>query len=192
MDGFDFTARMFDVCLDLTQQLPELHHIKMDQVALAFVQARKRVPHGMQASLTPMRFEGGNLMQIQDGREYTTQRLFLDGCEMLYIMNFYLPRFMDGTFLEKIATTLHELWHIGPTFDGDLRRHEGRYYMHSSSEKEYDQQMFSLAMRWIQQRPSEALCGFLRLDFDKLKRRYGRVYGRQIAHPKLIAQTRGA
>ena len=57
---------------------------------------------------------------------------------MLYILNFYLPRFLDLPFREKLTTMLHELWHIGPKFDGDVRRLGGRCFAHGSSQKQYD------------------------------------------------------
>ena len=73
---------------------------------------------------------------------YTIQRLFdSKGQEFLYILTFYLPRFMDLSFREKLITVFHELWHISPQFDGDLRRHPGRCYAHTSSQKEYDAEM---------------------------------------------------
>ena len=56
---FDFTPHIRRVCDDMVARLPELAHIDMSRVAVAFCQARKPVPHGMFASLTPLRFAGG-------------------------------------------------------------------------------------------------------------------------------------
>ena len=59
--GFNFTSRMRLFCADAVERLPELQHIRLAQVAFSFAQTRKRTPHGLYASLTPMRFEGGSL-----------------------------------------------------------------------------------------------------------------------------------
>jgi hypothetical protein len=167
--------------------LDELQHVQIDRVAFSFRQARKRTRHGIYASLTPMRFEGGSLTTQRRGEAYTVQRLFnKSGEEMLYILTFYLPRFMDVDLNEKLITILHELWHISPRFDGDLRRHPGRCYVHSPSQKDYDARMQVLANRWLRSRPSQALYDFLHLSFAELHRRYGRVYGTRVPHPKLI------
>ena len=127
--GFHFTEHMRRLCGDICHRLPELRHVDLTRVAVAFCQARKRVDHGMHASLTPMRFEGGSLYTRRQGRDFTVQRLYgAGGSEMLYILNFYLPRFQDAPFEEKLVTVLHELWHISPNFDGDLRRFPGRCF----------------------------------------------------------------
>ena len=105
---FDFTARMRLVCQDMAARLPELAHIDLDRVAVCFCQARKRVAHGLFASLTPLRFAGGAATSVRRGRPVTIQRLSdWDGREMLYVLSFYLPRFMDLDFREKLITILH-------------------------------------------------------------------------------------
>jgi hypothetical protein len=171
----------------MTQRLHELAHIEMRRVAVSFAQARSGSRHGTYASLTPMRFEAGSLYTDRRRRRYTVQRLFdPDGVEMLYILTFYLPRFMDIDLGEKLTTVLHELWHISPRFDGDIRRHPGRCYAHSRSQKEYDVAMADLARRWIALSPPEDLFAFLAHDFHQLRHLHGSVHGTKIRHPKLI------
>ena len=185
--GFDFTTQIGAVCRDMIARLPELAHIDLSRVAISFAQTRKAVDHGMHASLTPMRFENGSLLTTRRRRRYTVQRVYAaDGREMLYILTFYLPRFLETPLREKLHTTLHELWHIGPAFDGDLRRFGGRCYAHSHSQKEYDAQVDSLLDRWLALDPPEEVYQFLRLRFGELERAYGRVYGVKIPHPKLL------
>ncbi len=172
--GFDFTSNMRRLVADVTCRLPELRHVDFSRVAVSFSQARTRSSYGIYASLTPMRFEGGSLFGVRRRRKYTVQRLYdAAGLEMLYILTFYLPRFMDVPFQEKLTTILHELWHISPAFDGDIRRHPGRCYVHTGSQKEYDAAMAELARQWLDLSPPEELYGFLRHDFRQLKDRHG-------------------
>src|SRR5688500_5809327 len=103
---------------------------------------------------------------------------------MLYILTFYLPRFQDQSFQEKLVTIFHELWHIGPLFDGDLRRHEGRCYAHTSSQAEYDGHMAVLAHQWLALGPPDELIAFLRYDFQQLQLHHGRICGVRIPRPK--------
>ena len=185
--GFNFTAHMRTLCVDVTRRLPAMSHIRMEHVAVAFCQARKRVSHGLYAALTPMRFEGGSVSGIRQGRRYTCQRLYDEsGKEFLYILSFYLPRFLQVALEEKLVTIFHELWHINPAFDGDIRRHHGRCYVHSHSQRQYDAQMQQLVNQWLAKSPPEHLYGFLRLNLRQLERRHGPVYGMKIPHPKLI------
>src|SRR5262245_29686785 len=118
---FDFTDRIRAVAADMIGRLPELAHIDLACVAVAVCQTRKPVMHGMYASLTPLRVEGGAQQTIRRGRPHGIQRVLAkDGREMLYILSFYLPRFQDLPLREKLITVLHELWHISPQCDGDI------------------------------------------------------------------------
>ena len=94
-----------------------------------------------------MRFRDGALTRRVGGTVYQVQRYFVGGREMLYLVTFCLPRFLDQTFEEKLVTVFHELYHISPNFDGDLRRHEGRYAVHSRSKRAYDERMAALGTR---------------------------------------------
>ncbi len=185
--GFDFTLHMRRVCEDMIARLEELRYIDLPRVSVGFSQTRSAVPHGLYASLTPMRFSGGKLETVRRGRRYAIQRLFdRSGREMLYILRFYLPRFFDLSFRQKLTTVVHELWHIGPAFDGDLRRHRGRCYAHGASRKAYDAHAESLVDRWLARSPPAELYEFLQQPFDGLLERHGRVFGTKVPGPKLI------
>ncbi|REJ93058.1 MAG: hypothetical protein DWQ34_11310 [Planctomycetota bacterium] len=183
---FDFSQAMQRLCVDLTDRVEELLHVDMSRVAVSFAQTRRRVLHGLQAKLTPMRFEGGALTTMRDGRTWTCQRLYHDQREMLYILTFYLPRFLDHSFREKMITITHELLHISPNFDGDLRRFGGRCYMHSASQKDFDRTAERLARDYLAQRPDRELYRFLESSFNELVERHGGVVGLQVPVPKLI------
>ncbi|MEX0978574.1 MAG: hypothetical protein WDZ48_06970 [Pirellulales bacterium] len=185
--GFNFTAHMRRLCDDLCARLSQLAHIDMRQVAIRYCQARQSTRHGLFASLTPMRFAGGELSSRRRGREWTVERLYDDaGREMLYLLSFYLPRFLEQPLSEKLSTVVHELWHIGPAFDGDLRRHDGRCYAHGHSQQKYDAHVDQLAAQWLALDPPAEVHEFLQSDFRQLARRHGRIIGQKIRTPKLI------
>ncbi|HJT34786.1 MAG TPA: hypothetical protein VJ783_22355 [Pirellulales bacterium] len=187
--GFDFTFHVARLCDDLCTRLPELAHVDMSRVAIRYCQARKAVSHGVQATLTPLRFAGGSLSTVRGGRHYSIERIFdpSSGREMLYLLSFYLPRFLNLPFAEKLATVIHELWHISPDFDGDLRRFSGRCYAHGHREEDYHAAMSQLAAQWLALSPPEDVYCFLHDDFRGLRERFGAVYGTRIATPKLVA-----
>ena len=185
--GFDVTWHMRQLCLDLTSRLAELHHIDIDRVAFSCSQTRKRTEYGLWASLTPMRFRGGEPTEVSDGRVYACQRLLNSGgVEMLYILTLYLPRFLNLSTNDKLVTVLHELWHISPNFDGDIRRHPGRCYVHTSSEREYDAQMEVLAEKWLALKPSRVTYALLDLSFSQLQRHFGHVIGSRVPRPRIV------
>jgi hypothetical protein len=185
--SFDFTLHVRRLCVGLIERLPELAHIDMSRVAVGYCQTRKAVPHGMFASLTPLRFAGGALTTLRRGRPHAIQRVYdRSGVEMLYILNFYLPRFQNLDFREKLITVLHELWHISPDFSGDIRRHAGRYHAHTHSQAEYDEEMGRLADRWLATEPDDDLYAFLRHNFRELSARHAGIVGLKIPRPRLV------
>lgn len=190
--GFNYTQQIGGVCADMVARLPELRHIDMGRVAVAICQVRVAAMHGIFASLTPLRFAGGEQTTLRRGQPHAIQRLYGDGGqEMLYILRFYLPRFQNLPLHEKLITILHELWHIGEEFNGDIRRHPGRCHAHSHSQAEYDARMAVLAERWQACSPPNELWEFLREDFGELASRRGPVVGLRISRPRVFPLIQG-
>ena len=133
-----------------------------------------------------MRFRDGHLVRERDGISYQVQRYFVGSHEMLYLVTFCLPRFLDQDFDDKFITLFHELFHISPSFDGDLRRHSGRYCIHSHSKRRYDEQMSGLAREYLAGGADPSHYEFLRLNFAQLQHRHGSVVGVVVPRPKLI------
>ena len=185
--GFDFCWAMRILCQDLVGRLPDLRHIDLPRVAISLCQTRKNVAHGIYASLTPLRFEAGAKTTVRRGRRYGVEPVLDErGEEYLYILSFYLPRFMNTSLEEKLSTVIHELWHISPNFDGDLRRHQGRCYAHGPSQKQYDAQMDRFAQRWLALDPPTHLYDFLIGDCEELIAEHGRITGTRWRNPQLI------
>ncbi len=185
--GFDFCAAMRRLCIDMCQRLEELKHIDLERVAMSLCQTRKDVSHGIYASLTPLRFEAGARTTQRRGRRYGVDPILdSSGREYLYILSFYLPRFMNTSLEEKLSTVVHELWHISPAFNGDLRRHAGRCYAHGSSQRDYDAQMDRFAQQWLALNPPSHLFDFLTGDCREMIAEHGRIVGTHWRNPRLV------
>jgi predicted metallopeptidase len=149
-------------------------------------QARGHQIYGLQVRVTPLRFAKGALVRRRRGVPYHIQRFFLGEHEFLYLLTFCLPRFLDQDFDQKLVTLFHELYHIGPAFDGDLRRHNGRYHYHSHSQKDYDKRMIGYAREYLASKPDPSIHAFLRMEFTQLQERHGAVTGVVVPRPKMI------
>lgn len=183
---FDFCGAIQRLCADIVRRCEALRHIDVSRLLFAVTQARSSRTHGLQARVTPLRFHAGRLQRRRRGVSYQVQRYFVGEQEMLYVMTFCLPRFLDQDFDNKLITLFHELYHIGPAFDGDLRRHQGRYAIHSHSKRGYDAYMADLARCYLADGADPELHAFLRLNFAQLQRRHGEVVGVVVPRPKLI------
>jgi hypothetical protein len=193
---FDFCGHVERLCADVAARCPALAHVRAGGLLIGVTQARSGRRHGLQARVTPLRFAGGRLTRQRRGVCYQVQRYFVEEREVLYLVTFCLPRFLDQSFDDKFITVFHELYHISPAFDGDLRRHPGRCAIHSHSKRRYDEEMAALAREYLATRPDPALHAFLRLNFAQLRRRHGSVVGGVVPRPKLIpvavSQPQGA
>lgn len=183
---FDFCSAMRRLCLDICERHSAFGHVRMSEVAVTYAQTRSPVEWGMQAKLTPLRFEGGRRSVTRRGRKWTVERLFQHGQELLYLLTFYLPRYQNLSFEEKLITVFHELYHISPCFDGDIRRFGGACYMHTGSQKKYDQLMEQFAIEYLRMGVSEELVRFLRFSFTDLTRTHGTVVGVRVNVPRII------
>ena len=184
---FDFTAAIRAVCVDMVGRLGDLSHIDMQRVAIGFSRTRNATPYGVFASLTPLRFAGGTTHKTVRGRRVRIEGVAGPGVEpALYLLKFFLPRFQNLPLEEKLTTVVHELWHIGPQFDGDLRRHEGRCYAHGHSRRAYDAEMARLAQRWLAYDPPSHLYEFLERNFTELAAEHGGVRGDRWPTPKIV------
>lgn len=182
----DFCRRMRDLCDDVADRCEALRHVHMPSVLLTFTPSRNRSPYGLQARVTPLRFCDGRMVRRHGPTEYQVQRFFVDGREMLYVLTFCLPRFLDQTFEEKLVTVFHELYHMSPAFDGDLRRHPGRYAVHSHSKDRYDERMAELVKEYLADHPEPGLFEFLRYGYQQLWNRHGGITGVVVPRPKLL------
>ena len=120
------------------------------------------------------------------------QRYFVDGREMLYLVTFCLPRFLDQDFDDKFVTLFHELYHISPAFDGDLRRHGGRCELHSHSKRALRRAHGRPGPRYLANGADRPLHAFLRLDFAQLRHRHGSVEAVVVPRPRLVPLPPGA
>jgi predicted metallopeptidase len=158
----------------------------VSRLLVTFTPSRTRSRYGLQARVTPLRFRDGQLVRRFRGVPYQVQRYFVDGREMLYLVTFCLPRFLDQTFQEKMVTVFHELYHIGQNFDGDLRRLPGRYAVHSHSKCDYDRHMARLVKAYLADHPDPGVYDFLKLGYADLWRGHGGITGVVVPRPKLV------
>jgi predicted metallopeptidase len=177
---------MHRLCADIGARCEPLRHLDASRMLFDVTQARNGRAHGLQARVSVLRFPGGRLTRQCRGVTYQVQRYLVGERDILYLVTFCLPRFLELDFNEKFITLFHELFHINPAFDGDLRRHKGRYCIHSHSQRRYDEHMARLARAYIGSGADAALYAFFRLNFDQMMHRHGGVVGVTVPRPKII------
>ena len=120
-------------------------------------------------------------------RKYRILPVVHQGREMLYILNFVLPRFhQEQDYHGKLATIIHELYHISPEFDGDIRRFPGKNYAHGQSREVYHAAMSRLTDQYLARSPKAREHLFLRCPFAELLKWPGGGVGARVPKPKIV------
>jgi len=182
---FNYTNAMWVVVRDIVTTLPEFQHVDLDRVLLSTAQARRSGEYGTYAKCSPLRFEGGAMEEVQRGHRFRYPVLQHEGREILYILYFVLPRFhQEQDYRGKLATIIHELYHISPHFNGDIRRFPGKNFAHGHSREVYHAAMEKLADRYLATSARAEEHEFLKLSFIELATHPGGLVGMRVTRPK--------
>ena len=184
---FDYAAAMERLVEDILTRSDVFQHIEMPALLIGCIRARNCQSTGLYARTVPLRFENGSHTTRRGSATYRVPKVIHEGNEILYIVSFCLPRFQDLSFEDEITTIFHELYHIAPHFNGDIRRFEGKNYVHGSGKK-YDRQMQELSRKYLHEHPQQEIFAFLRPSYEELSCAHGgvRMTIYQTPHPELV------
>ncbi|SNB47881.1 putative metallopeptidase [Geobacter sp. DSM 9736] len=190
MGSFNITGALKRLIGDIVRRIGELHHIEPNRLLICVSSTRNGGIHGVYAKIHPLCFAGGvRTTEIRRGRRRCTCSLPTithRGVEILYLIYFLVPRFLDLPLREKLVTIFHELYHISPEFNGDIRRFAGRNYAHGSSTRRYNQLMGRMVDRYLELIEDRTLLDFLEGNLEDLRTQHGTVVGRKHPVPRLL------
>jgi len=183
---FDYAEAMRQLIEDVVASCDIFRHIRVSSLLVGCIKARNNGGSGLYARTIPLRFEGGATTAVKRGRKVSVPVVRHGDSEALYIISFCLPRFQDLAFEDKITTVFHELYHVSPSFDGDIRRFKETRYIHTSSQKKYDDLMRRLSQEYLDHAPHPEHYEFLKLTYRELCRRHGGVKMRIFRPPRPV------
>lgn len=161
----------------LVKRVERLAHIRPGQIVHGVSQARTRSRYGVYAQCHGLRFRhGAREQRTRDGQAWQWPVIKVRGQEILYYITYFLPRFLDQPPRERLHTLLHELYHVSPKFNGDLRRFPGRNEFHGS---DFDAVVDTILEEALPHVEPERF-PFLVHSFDELVQRYGGVVGNKL------------
>jgi hypothetical protein len=164
----------------LCRRVERLSHIRPGQILHGVSQARNRSRYGVFAQCHGLRFKHGKReYKTRGGHAWQWPLIKVRGNEILYYITYFLPRFLDQDPRERLHTLLHELYHINPKFNGDLRRFPGRNEFHGNKYADFDGVVDSILEECTPHLDLERF-PFLVHGFDELVERYGGVVGNKL------------
>jgi len=192
MPPLDVTRAIEAIIADIVTKIDDLSHIDPARLIVSLSPTRSGGVGGTYARIHPLRFEGGERSTVVTRRgvryRYTMPTITHRGEEALYLITFLVPRFLNLTPQEKLSTIIHELYHVSPAFDGDIRRFPGRNYAHGSSRKRYNERIARLTAAYIGQPGSRELLAPIAPMLVELKARHRVVVGRRVRTPKIVVE----
>ncbi len=186
---FDFNREYMNVVRDVARACEEFGHIDSERIAVSYSAAKSNSKYGLQAKIYPLRFEGGAREKISKGFKFSIPPVFYDGVEIYYIISFCIPRFLDLSVSGKLETIVHELFHISPRFNGDIRRlTTGARAAHGASHEIYDRFVGRIVKRYLYSSARSVLPKFLYFDYKKLKQVYHSIRVEKLKIPKILTE----
>jgi hypothetical protein len=110
------------VIRDASRRVPELAHVEVDRILVVAGEARR----ASRATVRPLAFSDSGGRISKNGR-LAKPIVRIRGRRIAYVITFRPMFFLRSSPERRIATILHELWHMSPRFDGTLdesRRHD--------------------------------------------------------------------
>jgi len=189
MTTLNLTAELERLVADIVVRVEELRHIDPQRVLICVSSTRSGGIHGTYAKIHPLRFPGGERnREVQRGAgrlTCTMPTISHRDTEMLYVIYFLVPRFLNLTLQEKLITVFHELYHISPAFDGDIRRFAGKNFAHGSSRKRFDALVAALVDDYLGKLPDSQLISFLNGNMDDIRARHSAIVARKMPAPRI-------
>lgn len=192
----DLSAACASLAADICRRVPELGHIDPQRLLVCLSRSRADGSHGVYARIAPLRFAAGATEHSRRrGRYLETFRLPSlnhEGREILYLIYLMVPRFLRLGREQKLATVIHELYHIAEACNGDLRRFPGRNFAHGSSRNGYNRIIARLQEQYLAQGPDPQLLDCLNLDEEGWRHSHFRLTGLNVPLPRarLVARQR--
>jgi predicted metallopeptidase len=186
VDKIDLSLELTGIIKEIVDCCGALGHIDVNRVLVCVGSNRSSRRGGLYGKLIPLRFKDGSSVLRYHGRLYAIPEISNNGHSCLYIIYFYMPRFFDLPWEEKLRVIFHELYHISPHFDGDIRRMGTVKKAHGHSKKHFDTLYDAELRSFIRHLQGTPHINFLAMTSRDLYGRYRRVTAVKMKHPKPV------
>ncbi len=181
----DITEILLRIIEQISANTSSFSHIDTKKILVCLASNKSNTRGGIYGKLVPLKFKNGSDILRFHGKHYTMPAVINNGIRLLYIVYFYIPKFFDLSPFEKLRIIFHELYHISPEFNGDIRRMGEVKKAHGSSKKKFDLYFEKDARSFYEYIMDTEYMDFLKMDTVFLNRNY-KVYARRMKIPKPV------
>ncbi len=171
---------------EIALRCEDFSHVDTRRVLVCMATNRSNASGGTFGKLVPMRFKDGAETLRYRGKLYAMPRLRHGGVDQRYIIYFYHPRFFNLSPSEKLKVIFHELYHISPDFNGDIRRLAARKASHGASRERFDDFFEHDLTKFYAHIEKTPYMKFLEMNAHALRISFERIKGRRMKMPKPV------
>lgn len=190
-EGINLTDTLSLLLHEMIRRTDEFRNFDVNRILLCCSTNKTANGGGIYGKLVPLRFENGSEVISHRGRYYTIPKLHVNNLEILYLMYFYIPKFFNLPAREKVNVMFHELYHINPDFNGDIRRMGSVKKAHGHSRKSFEEKYIEFAedfYRYVKETPYYA---FLNMSANDHMKYFKKVQYRRMKTIKPVELKRG-
>lgn len=185
-ETFNITDAFTLIMRDMIERTEEFKLFDINRILVCCSTNRNTSRGGIYGKLVPLKFENGNDIIKHKGYYYSIPRLTVNNVEILYVVYFYIPKFLDLPAEKKIDVMFHELYHINPDFNGDIRRMGKFKKAHGHSRKCFDEKYQEYAESFFNYIKNTPFIKFLEMDTKSLKNEFPAISYRRMKVPKPV------
>jgi hypothetical protein len=185
-DEIDLSESLTVIIENIVHFSPTFKHIDVNRIIVCIGSNKTGGRGGIYGKLVPLKFADGSNYLKYRGTCYAIPEISKNGTTCLYIIYFYMPKFFDLPWDEKLRVIFHELFHISPHFNGDIRKMGNVKTAHGHSRKGFEslyKDELNNYLLYIQTSPH---MGFLKMDTKSLFSRFKRVNGIRMKNPSPV------
>lgn len=151
MTRLNVTLAVKRLVRDIAVRLPELGHVRASRILVVAGEARR----ASRATIRPAHYKDTRGRAGAGSRRKPLIRV--KGRKILYVITLRPLWFLRSTPRQRIATIVHELYHVSTRFDGTL--HHGRRHSRLPLAA-YDRRVRAMVDRYLEQAPPEIVQPF--------------------------------
>ena len=177
------------VIYDIIKSTDEFKSFDINRILVCCASNRKDSKGAIYGKLQPLRFRDGSEIIEHNKGYYAIPKVVLNKIEIFYILYLYIPKFFDLTIKDKINVIFHELYHISPEFNGDIRRMSNVKSAHGHSKKSFEERYIKYADRYFSKLNETPFYNFLQMNLEDIKKQFKVIQYRRmkLVKPQLIS-----
>lgn len=188
-DSINLTDVLSLIIHDMIKSTEEFRSFDMNRILVCCASNRKDCRGAIYGKLCPLRFKDGSEIIKHNGRFYTIPKLKVNDTEILYIIYFYIPKFFNLSAKDKVNVMFHELYHISPEFNGDIRRMGKFKSAHGHSRKAFEEKYIEYADTFFEKVKDAPYYNFLQMDSVSIQEHFKKIKYRRMKTLKPVLLT---